>query len=1480
MKITDQKFRTSAHPISTHWRLLVLGVLLSGSTQAKPAVQDVTLQLQAAIEKGIKVAPSDKLHIQSDAAEVPGVNLNAMVLDRMKVKEQITPETTDLFGETIDLNTGALSLQQVDVSIPGNFDLPVELRRVFKGSSYAHQSNLTFGDWQLGVPSYSTSTLFDNNRFTGPWGEGRICSGGLNPGILGLGPSTLLAPGDYWSGETLDIPGGANEKVLTGPNTDPTTIKYIKNWRLSCLTLPGVAYEGIKATSPKGISYEFTVPKLIPAAPLAKLNGVGAFESVAKYHAFLMVSRISDRFGNYVDYQYDSEHHLTKVSASDGRLIEITYEQNPFGKSRIKTVQANGQQWQYQYKNAQFPQGSDSLERVTRPDNSSWQFDLGAINRNSGSATYRQEYYSMYYDPSMDRARYWLSRIEEIQCMDPVAHQPWQGSVTHPTGARLDLDFKWVLFGRTEVPKVRTSNEFEVHANDLCFSNNALVKKQLSQAGLTPMVWQYSYSQNKGSWRGQVAPALSGLLAVPSGYAAGDLRSTKVQAPDGSTTVHLFSRRWDHTDGKEVATEFYDTNGTTPLRRTERKYTTKETGADAEMRSMTGPELGWEFASDNAAVHENYVLQSQETVIEYVNGVASDTYVNQFSDFNEYGVPQQLKESNSFSSKTRYTKSSFWHDLTHWRLNLPTTKQLSADGYSYTTVDETTYYPITSTYKAAPYQQFSFGQLLSTNESYHSDGSLKLQNFNIANRWIELSQYKRGKPQQIKIPKRYSSTCSNPALCFELAKLTINDDGSVASAVNFNQVQTDYRYDEMGRLTLIDPADPKWQDTTISYTKDLTGSSSLTQAISRGSYRKEVTLDGLLQPMLTKEWDFDDAEKTARYQRFVFNAYGKPTFSSQLADTATASEGSQSTYDGLQRLIAQTNTAQGDIQIAMLATNGTKVTNGRGFSTSTYFEAYGAAETQRALKIQQPEQATTDISYNLFGNPTSIVQGGKTERRLYNGQQQLCLLQRPELGIKAMQYNTLGQLTRYAEGLTGNADSCSAYTNQPQYWVELGYDNQGAQQSISYTDGTPTLTYQRDAQGNVLQVNNSETLWEYGYNSLNLPEWERLTTNGKTFVIDQGYSSYGYLQSLLYVDELNVQYNRNALGQATKVSDGVREFANDAEYFPNGQLKKFSYGNGIKFSQQLDQDLRPSVRTWQQSWSKLLGQSYLYDEASNITSLTDHMDPTKSKTMQYDGLDRLSAVTENAGNTSFTYDVVGNLKSKISPQQSMTYLYDDNTNLLQAIAGSSYQFSYDQRGNVIHNGKRPFSFNLANQLKTSNGIQYFYDGYNRKVRQQKGGLSSYSLFDVAGRLLYRLDANATRLFSVYLDKQLVAEVTATGPVEPVRAPTLALNIVENQPPASTCSPKKICPPPTGVVHRYGWVSSAASQCTGGITEKRYGVQQSYRPLTGVNSSGNQITSGGEGFTYTLALTCVGNGGSVTKQHTMGLSMSIAPGKKF
>jgi len=54
------------------------------------------------------------------------------------------------FGEQIDPHLGGISFSVVDVSIPGNFDLPVEIRRTrTQGRLFHPTETAAFGDWDL-----------------------------------------------------------------------------------------------------------------------------------------------------------------------------------------------------------------------------------------------------------------------------------------------------------------------------------------------------------------------------------------------------------------------------------------------------------------------------------------------------------------------------------------------------------------------------------------------------------------------------------------------------------------------------------------------------------------------------------------------------------------------------------------------------------------------------------------------------------------------------------------------------------------------------------------------------------------------------------------------------------------------------------------------------------------------------------------------------------------------------------------------------------------------------------------------------------------------------------------------------------------------------------------------------------------------------------------------------------------------------------
>lgn len=145
-----------------------------------------------------------KNSLGADEFIISGPNSSEMILQRLKVSETLDPETSGLFGDSIDLNTGAVSLAQTDITLPGNNNIPVSLVRKYNGDKYSNYKNLHFGDWDISIPNISFSMIFDDltyRRYSGNWDSGNLCSGPYNPGMFSVGPTALVAPAEYWSGE-------------------------------------------------------------------------------------------------------------------------------------------------------------------------------------------------------------------------------------------------------------------------------------------------------------------------------------------------------------------------------------------------------------------------------------------------------------------------------------------------------------------------------------------------------------------------------------------------------------------------------------------------------------------------------------------------------------------------------------------------------------------------------------------------------------------------------------------------------------------------------------------------------------------------------------------------------------------------------------------------------------------------------------------------------------------------------------------------------------------------------------------------------------------------------------------------------------------------------------------------------------------------------------------------------------------------------
>lgn len=110
---------------------------------------------------------------------------------------------SDLFGDSVNLQDGALSFSVTDVSLPGNNDLPVAFSRSYRVFNRKDIGDLgVLADWEIELPRISgvfSDQWLDSN------GGGNRCSdtAGIQPAPSGFQKR------DYFHGLQLEFPGVA-----------------------------------------------------------------------------------------------------------------------------------------------------------------------------------------------------------------------------------------------------------------------------------------------------------------------------------------------------------------------------------------------------------------------------------------------------------------------------------------------------------------------------------------------------------------------------------------------------------------------------------------------------------------------------------------------------------------------------------------------------------------------------------------------------------------------------------------------------------------------------------------------------------------------------------------------------------------------------------------------------------------------------------------------------------------------------------------------------------------------------------------------------------------------------------------------------------------------------------------------------------------------------------------------------------------------
>lgn len=1269
-------------------------------------------------QRGTQSASRAAVGTGSDASEL---------LTVVEPKVEMDPTSVSALGDDFNPSTGTVTFSATDISIPGNFAIPVELRRWVTsddsdtGGPGVFKWNIPFIRGNFLHPQGGVFDPSDDWGHTNTWRYGKNCSGTADSVVV-KGVSYTVDM--FWQGKLLHIPGVTSESFLqTGANHEEQVTK--SHFKIvDCIDNPAVGtdvpQQGIIVQGPDGTRYHFNQIKTY-------FNNKPTYKAPKVYTRLVMVSKIVDRFGNEVNYGYDASGNLTSITASDGRAITITYQ-----NGLAYQASAHGRTWTYQYSGA-LP-GQLDQTTVTLPDGRQWSYTgLTALDfKPNGIGGYSQAFSNV------------SGQVTQIPgCGVPPANENNRPvTVTSPDGLQTSYNFKDTIHYRSDVePELYDVLGGVLSRTLYCTVKRSLASKTSSGAGVGPFTWSYVYSGNTGTYKETSIPRvhLTGPFALaapvggyPASVSAGNpenYRSVTVIGPDQRNVFYIDRKFQSISEDHVVAQDTLNASGTQLLERSETSFAL---GAEVGETTLYSNSV-------NGLQLQHHINRAQEQRIRYVGNVADATFTTAYPVYDDRGRPTGIVRSNNVGTPARTESITYAPDNTALGV-MGQVQHIVVGGISQP-VEAHTYDSSTALRTSTS----KFG-VLQASYQYHGDGSL-WKVIDGRNNATQYTSYKRGKPQQI---QRADGTTESA---------DINDWGLVTGRVDPNGHAWSYSYDTALRLESITPPSG-WTATSISHARASSSAYGLPvghwrQTVSKGQARTVTYFDVLWRPVMVRTYDAGNEAATRKVVVKTFDVDGQVVFESyprrDFTSVAITSPGKRMQFDALGRatsLAADTDTGAQTTTTEYLSGFKTRVTNPRGKATTQTMWAQDDPSKAQLATISAPEGVSVVITRNVLGNPTSIQRSGTgggvnvnvTRSYVYDSAQRLCKTLEPEVIATAQGYDAAGNIAWRAPGVNLPASSCAAESTIPAAKkIAYTYDAVNQLTGVSYGDGSPgvTRTYWND--GLLKTITSNGSVWTYDYNSLRKPTGENLAFGGKTYNFAWAYDANGSLSQLVYpTGGPTVNYTPNALGEPAQVSG----YASNIGFHPNGAVSGFTFGNNIVHS--LTQTVEGTPK--QNADGTILQDLYAYDANGNVASITDQRsspsDGAFSRTMSYDNLDRLAGVSAPGvwGSATYVYDPVDNLRSASVGSRVTTLNYDASATRLTSVvnSGVSASYVYDSNGNIAQKGTQTFTFDLANRIAASSlGGSFAYDGHGRRTKVVRNdGSTHIQVYSQGGQLLW------------------------------------------------------------------------------------------------------------------------------------------------
>ena len=466
------------------------------------------------------------------------------------------------------------------------------------------------------------------------------------------------------------------------------------------------------------------------------------------------------------------------------------------------------------------------------------------------------------------------------------------------------------------------------------------------------------------------------------------------------------------------------------------------------------------------------------------------------------------------------------------------------------------------------------------------------------------------------------------------------------------------------------------------------------------------------------------------WNRSVYDSLGRPKFAKKQK-VADADPGDDTGYivtrffyNGLEStVISDWGSAEANLNQSSVTTRGLKGQTVSVVDAASNTLTFGHDPSGKLLSTTDPENNVVSMTYDIRGNKTAMSD--------------------PDMGDWSYTYNTFGELT--------------SQTDAEGTQTTLVYDDLGRITSRTITpksgDALDALSYswtydtaEKGIGAIASERGPNDYSRTYTYDSLGRPWSTTRTINESTYTQTAGYDSYSRVVSITYPDGFFITNTYDERGYISEVKDSTKHtWWQEPEYDYNGRPFKYQYGNAAvtqltyeRGTEFLTSILSGTAGSPPDNFQNL---SYTYDHLGNLKTRVDSTGTTLTETFQYDDLNRLKwSKVSGLSEREVKYNSIGNITKK----DGIDYEYTGSRPHAVSLVGG-VEYTYDANGNITQRGDdsiwwTPFNKPLS-LFKGSNSYTFFYDNDHGRILESIAEEGTTRVKVIAGGLYETITEN-------------------------------------------------------------------------------------------------------------------------------------------